>query len=254
MIYAVNMTCDRDLELEELMAQTLAKYCPDCQVLLSLDTDGTPYANGAGWEASMMKLEALRQLLSENVVNDTDYILSVDSDVVFTSQEVFSFVKDHGIIGIKHNPEYPTKLGQWSHMSGALIFIRGDIAKKMAALSEDELNSIRFNHFKAFDITENEDVVLSYMASYVGADQFCLPGSLSSGDFESELSYKIELKRIFSQSPTPNTQNRMLEDLRILGAMKSFYHLNYCPTSFMGEPVTGKWMIPSVLKQKGIEL
>jgi hypothetical protein len=241
MIYAVNMTCARDSELEELMAQTLQKYCPECEVLLSLDTDDTPYANGAGWEASMMKMEAIRQLLSENDVKDDDYVLSVDSDVVFCSPKVFKYADpQYGIIGIKHSLLYPTFFGEWSHMSGALIFIRGDIAKKICALFVDELNNIRFNHFKPFDLTENEDVVLSYLASYVGAQQFALPGHLSSGDFEGDV---MQYRGV-----------DYVENILTGNKMKSFYHLNYCPTSFMGEPVTGKWDVAKVLKMKGIEL
>lgn len=245
MIYAVNMTCERDLALEELMANTLEKYCPNCEVLLSLNTDDTPYANGAGWGPSMMKLDAIRQLLNENNVNDTDFVLSVDSDVVFTSPEVFKCVTpEYGIIGIKHKPEFETWLGQWSHMSGALIFLRGDIAKKMCSISINELNHIRFNHFKKYDLTENEDVVLSYLASYVGARQFELPGHLSSGDFESDaFYYKCALDLDGAWGSNGLSQ-----------FFKSFYHLNYCPTKFLGEPVTGKWDIPKVLKMKGIEL
>jgi hypothetical protein len=246
MIYAVNMTCSRDAELEELMAKTLEKYCPECKVLLSLNTDDTHYANGAGWEASMMKLEAIRQLLSENEITDKDFVLSVDSDVVFCSPQVFKYADpQYGIIGIKHNLLYPTFFGEWSHMSGALIFIRGDIAKKICALSVDELNNIRFNHFKPFDMTENEDVVLSYLASYVGAQQFALPGHLSSGDFEGDV---IGTYRIGSLS-----KGQIMGDM-ITHRIKSFYHLNYCPTQFMGEPVDGKWRIPGVLKIKNIEL
>jgi hypothetical protein len=241
-IFAVNMTCARDQELEDLMATTLAKHCPECEVILSLNTDDTPYGNGAGWEASMMKLEAIRQLLRENDVKDTDYVLSVDSDVVFTSLEVFKYVKQHGIIGLKHRPEFSTKVGKWSHMSGALIFLRGDVATRMAELSDDTMNMIRFHHFKPFNLTENEDVVLSYLANYVGASHFDLGSvmGLSSGDFESDCFNLLTEKQLgysFSQR-----------------SIKSFYHLNYCPTQFLGEPVTGKWDIPRILKQKGIEL
>lgn len=245
MIYAVNMTCARDLALEELMARTLEKYCPNCELLLSLNTDDTPYANGAGWGPSMMKLDAIRQLINENNVNDTDFVLSVDSDVVFTSSEVFKYVTpEYGIIGIKHKPEFNTALGQWSHMSGALIFIRGDIAKKMCAIPIEVLNHIRYEGFKKFDITENEDVVLSYLASLMGATQFELPGHLSSGDFESDAScYKgaLDLDGAWGSDG-------------LYQFFKSFYHLNYCPTQFLGEPVTGKWDIPNVLKMKGVEL
>jgi len=82
--------------------------------------------------------------------------------------------------------------------------------------------------FKGHTIVENEDVVLSYLAMLAcGAKPNDLPGTLSSGNFEEEL---------------------------ITGDLKSYYHLNYSPTTFLGEPVSGKWDIPLVIKLKGIDL
>lgn len=230
MIYAFNFTCDRDNDLSNLMVHTLCKRCMDLKELVVINTDHNvdykDYGNGAGWTASMLKLKRLREFQ----LSDNDFVLSVDSDMVFTSGEVFKYISpEYGIIGIKHRPEFHTHFGQWSHMSGASIYIRGDVAKKMAALSTETLDNIRYQHFKPYRLTENEDVVLSYLARFVGANYFDLgtvPG-LSSGNFESDV-----LMRTFA----------------------SFYHLNYCPTKFLGEAVTGKWHIPAVLKMKGIEL
>jgi hypothetical protein len=240
MIHAFNFTCNRDLDLSLLMVQTFTKHCPDGSISIS-NTDTVPeykaYGNGAGWQASMMKLKGLSDIVRTKNVQDDDFVLSVDSDVVFCSPEVFKFVDPlWGIIGTRHKPEYHTHFKGWGHMSGALIFLRGDIAKKMTALSNDELNRIRFQHFKAYNLTENEDVVLSYLARYVGANYFDLDGhGLSSGDFERECLHGAVGVGLPYQR-------------------KSFYHLNYCPTQFLGEPITGKWDIPRVLKKKGVEL
>lgn len=229
MIHAFNFTCNRDADLSYLMVNTLSKHCPSLKEIVVINTDHNEeylgYGNGSGWPQSMLKLKRLSQFKPA----DDDFILSVDSDVVFTSPDVFNWIKpQYGIIGIKHQPEFKTQRGLWSHMSGALIFIRGDIAKAMSALRESELNHIRYDHFKRYDLTENEDVVLSYLASYVGANQFDIGGlGLSSGNFEGEV-----------QS----------------GELKSFYHLNYCPTHFLGEKVEGKWDIPSVLNKRGFPL
>lgn len=242
MIHAFNFTCNRDLSLSLLMVNTFTKHCPDGSISVS-NTDVSEhykqYGNGAGWQASMMKLKALSDIVLTKNVQDNDFVLSVDSDVVFCSPEVFKYVApEYGIIGIKHHPEFNTHRGSWSHMSGALIFIRGDIAKKMIALPGSELDMIRAKHFKGFNLTENEDVVLSYLASYVGAKQFDLGGlGLSSGDFESDAGATY-IGYVGVSYP----------------CMKSFYHLNYCPTYFLGEPVSGKWDIPTVLKKKGIGL
>jgi hypothetical protein len=252
MIYAFNFTCARDLELSILMLNTFTKHCPEGSISIT-NTDVTEpykgYGNGAGWPQSMMKLKALSDVVKTKNVQDNDFILSVDSDVVFTSPEVFKYVDPaYGIIGIKHHPEFNTLWGKWSHMSGALIFIRGYIAKKMIALNEDELHAIRFKHFKGFNLTENEDVVLSYLASYVGAEQMDLgPLGLTSGDFESDVAQ-------YHRTSLPELWFAGEDDTNYRIPMKSFYHLNYCPTQFLGEPVSGKWMIPSILRMKGIEL
>lgn len=228
MIYAFSFTCNRDLELSELMVKTLTRHCHQLKGLHISNTDIDPetkgYGNGAGWPQGLLKLNALRKIVDK--VTDDDYILSVDSDVVFCNPEVFKHVHTYGLIGTKHSVLYKTAMGEWSHMSGALIFIKGDIARKMAELSNDQLDQLR-RDFKRFDLTENEDVMLSYFASYCGAAHKDLPKPLSSGDFES------------------NVMNNEL---------KSFYHLNYCPTQFLGVQVDGKWDIAKVLKQKGIEL
>lgn len=233
MIFALNMTCERDKDLSELMLDTLIKYCPNLARITSHTTGGrqfTNYENGSGWNASMMKLSAIAKLYEECDIKDDDFILSVDSDVVFTSCDLFDHIDEqYGIIGILGQQPWNTIHGPWAHMSGCLIFLRGDIVKNMIELSDDELNNIRYNEFKTCDITENEDVVLSYLANRCSANAFDLSsiGGLTSGDFESDV---IEMK------------------------FKSYYHLNYCPTSFMNAQVGGKYDIPKVLKLNNIEL
>lgn len=228
-IFAFCFSCARDEELSQLMEDTLITHSiPHLECLVVKDTDGTTYGNGAGWEASMMKLQGLREMLSKYQVGDGDFILSVDSDVVFTSPEVFQCLDQRfGIIGTVSDQPWRTRYGIWGHCSGALMFIRGDIAKKMAALDKNSLDKIRIEDFKVYAITENEDVVLSYLAMICGAEAMNLPGNLSSGNFEFDVTHD---------------------------ALKSFYHLNYCPTEFMGEKVEGKWIIPRILRDKGIIL
>lgn len=228
-IFALNFTCARDEQLSHLMTETLLLYSvPYIKQIRSVNTDDTRYFNGAGWSASMIKLAAIDQMLKDYDIQDDDFILSVDSDVVFCNSDLFQIVSArYGIIGTQHKPPYTTKYGPWGHMSGALIFIRGDIARMMCALSDDELHRIRMEEFKGYVIVENEDVVLSYLAMACGAKPLDLPGALSSGNFE--------------------------HDLRN-GELRSYYHLNYSPTEFLGMPVSGKWDIVSVLQTKGIQL
>lgn len=241
MIYAFNFTGERDMELSKLMERTLRKYCPNLGGFERTYTTGIThrfyqagqyvpceYGNGAGWGPSMFKLNALRKLVEKYNPLRTDFILSVDSDVVFCNNEVFSYINPHyGIIGIGHQGEKAnTFIGKLNHMSGCSIYIRGDIARKMAAISDAKLDMIRQN-FKQYILAENEDVVLSYLAQHEGAEPFSLPTRIHSGDFETDLVNK---------------------------SLSSFYHLNYLPQSFLGVKTSGKWDIPKVLEMKRIKL
>jgi hypothetical protein len=233
MIYAFNFTGKRDQRLSDLMCQTLKKYCHNLGGIQVTFTTGVKYrdceyGNGSGWEPSMMKLEALRKLVNKYNPKDDDFILSVDSDVVFCTPEVFTYINPvYGIIGIGHQGDKAnTYIGKLNHMSGCSIYIRGDIAKRMAALDDGQLDTIR-QHFKMYKLTENEDVVLSYLAQNEGAIPFSFPTHLHSGDFETDL------------------QNKRLS---------SFYHLNYLPKSFLGIKTSGKWDIPEALAMKNIKL
>jgi hypothetical protein len=152
----------------------------------------------------------------------------VDSDVIFATPEIFDYVNglnySVGIAGMMQEGGLADcKLGKLHHMSGCLIFIRGYIVKQIAQLSKETLDSIR-NDFKAYNITENEDIVLSYLAQYVGAHSENIPHRFRNGDLQQDM---------------------------ISGDLRSCYHLNYQgKINFLGEEVF-KWEIPNVLRKKG---
>lgn len=224
MIYAFNFTGQRDLRLSMLMRRTLKKYCPNLASVESINMDGTGWGNGAGWEPSMMKLKALREVMKKGVKDD-DYVLSVDSDVVFCSSEVFTYIHTYGIIGIENGgPPTNTFLGHMRHMSGCSIYIRGDIAKKMCEIGEDQLLTVR-QQFKMYTLAENEDIVLSYLAKMVGATHFPLPTKLCEGDFGDGITN---------------------------GNLSSFYHINFGHRTFLGVPNIAKWDVPQVLSDQKI--
>lgn len=241
MIYAFNFTGQRDLRLSALMCETLKKYCPNLGAIEVTFTTGvkhiykfngnpyeTEYGNGAGWGPSMFKLSALRDLIAKYNPKDDDFILSVDSDVVFCNSKVFDYITpEYGIIGIGHKgARINSWIGIFTPMSGCSMYIRGDIAKKMVALTDAKLDQVR-QHFRMYQLTENEDVVLSYLAQMVGAKHFSFPTELHSGDLETDLQ---------------------------TGNLASFYHLNYLPERFLGIKVSGKWDIPEALRMKNIKL
>lgn len=232
LIHAFNFCGHRDRELCQLMRNSLAKYCKNLGHSITEDMDAAGFGNGAGWESSMMKLDAMRRLLSKGVQDD-DWVLSIDSDMLFFNSDVFNWVnalEGYDITGVMQAPPLADcKLGKLKNFSGCSIYIKGHIAKKMCAIPTDELNSIRFDEFKPWVLAEQEDMVLSYLAQRYGARAITLPGEFSGGDFKGDLMRK-----------TP----------------RSFYHVNFDAGDgyFLGVPFTGKWDLPRVFKQLGIEL
>lgn len=241
MIHAFNYCGDRDRELCGLMEQTLHKYCPSIGSFTSRDMDKAGYGNGAGWPSAMMKVKEISNILQHNHVEDSDWILSIDSDVVFCDSGVFDYLyvldglRYHpaDIIGIHQVGELAKcTLGDLHNYSGCSIYLKGHIAKKIAELPAETLAAVR-DDFVKWTITENEDVVISYLAQMVGAR----PGMFPNHFFHSDEGFEKDL---------------------ISGDLRSFYHLNY-PTEvfkgqFLGEPITGKWDIPSVLRKKNITI
>lgn len=236
MIHAFNFTGARDLDLADLMKNTLCKYCAMLASFESKNVDGMGYGNGFSWESSMLKLDALRELVKNKEPKDYDWILSVDSDVVFLNRQFFEWLNvvqsfrynNYSIIGIMQTgPLAQTAIGPLNNMSGCSLYIKADIAKKIVALTQQELDSVR-EQFKAYVLCENEDVILSYLAQMLGAKALPIPEFMYNGDLNDELT---------NGKPT-----------------KSFYHLNYSPTEFLGVTCSGKWDIPRILRLKGIEL
>jgi len=226
MIFALNICGNRDRELSELMETTLRKHCPDLGEFERRNFDALGWGNGSGWDPSIMKVNAIKSMLRFGL-RDDDFILCVDSDVVFCTPEVFTFVKpEYGIIGIKNATDFPALIGPLKHMSGCLIFLRGDIAKQIGNLTNDQLNEVR-RQFKSVALTENEDILVSYLAQMLGAEHCALPGYLHDGDFEKDI---------------------------VIGELRSFYHLNYHPDTFLGVPVDGKEEFAKVLAGLGYKL
>jgi hypothetical protein len=193
----------------------------------------------------MRKISYLHSIVAQ--LKDNDWVLSVDSDVVFCNGDVFDQLDmAYGIIGILGQQPWDTVYGKknWAHMSGCLIFLRGDVVKQICSWSDEAFERIRQEQFKSCGITENEDVMLSYFAMLCAAPQKDI-SAFSGNNFDGDL---LNAKFEFIES-----YGEWHFEGKIKG-MKSVYHLNYCPTQFIGEPVIGKWEIPAVLKQKGIEL
>ena len=223
MFYCLNFTGHRDLLLSKTMEAMFRQHSVQRVAMFKRIwcEDYGVWGNGAGWEASLHKVQILRQF----EIEENDFLVCIDSDVLFFTPEVTKFVNesDGEFMGIKNEITVPTLQGDLNHIGGCLTFIKGNILKKINAFTDEQLFHVR-NEFKAVDLCENEDVVISYLAKRVGAKIVGLPEYLWSGGIE--------------------------QDLRN-GCPKSFYHVNYSPTEFLGEPCDGKWRIPIALTKLG---
>lgn len=181
------------------------------------------WGNGCHWSGGVMKVAAIREVIKQADVSDDDYILGVDSDVLFTSNRIFDDLEGAGLAGPMqlHNPPTTSRFGSWSHVSGCCMLIRGDIAKKIAELPDVAYQHIN-EEFRRDNLATNEDVLVSYLACYVGAIQ-------------RPLNHHVEqnLDDYFRRNK-PNG---------------SFFHFNMPAGIFLGIQVTGKWDIPKTLRQ-----
>lgn len=230
-IIPITFGCNRDMPLADMMAESVKKITTE-RPYIYVDTDfigDTPnfikmqrpigWGNGAGWEASMMKVGAILEVIEREKLTDEDYILSIDSDVMILED---FFIEKADIMGFQHSDFYDTKLGKWGHLSGCCIFLKVGIAKRICLLDKYELAEIRHNEFKAFNICENEDVVLSYLAVRCGAILHAFPYSYLCNDIENYFK-------------------------GIRDHAHKLIHFNIEIKEFLGQPVNGKWDIPKIV-------
>ena len=207
MIYPYTISCYRDAGLYEQLCNSIPFYS---EPYVMFDVAG--YENGSGWEASMIKVRGLQHF---NFINDDDYVMSVDSDVLFTREYT---PKNVGIQGIESKEPFPDG---FKHFSGCCMFLRGDVVKKINKLKDADFIELR-EHLKKHNIIENEDVILSYLADLVDAERIAvdLLCDNSKAFFE-------------GKETTGNIIHFNLEGI----------------TEYLGYPVTGKWDIHNAIKK-----
>lgn len=244
--------CSRDAELSIMSALSIQKYTGGNHFIfiegkdfpvyekitppnLKLCLRPNGFGNGSGWEASMIKLNILRYQMANAEyadgvkMNDKDIIIYADSDCFLISDLIFKKLEDCDFQGLEHKPYYNTKLGEFGHISGCMNFMSVRFSKMLSTLTDDALSEIR-NEFKEFTVTENEDVLMSYLIKCIGG----------------------RLNGINSEIMNPKNIEDVLSNIKDYKDKNSVVHLNYPMTSFMDSPLTGKWDVPRILKEKGI--
>lgn len=235
-IIPFTFSCDRDLELFKFMHETIQPYINSTQYVYFEDQKELNlsnvvclqrepgYGNGGYWQGAFLKFKALREIVSLTNPADDDYVLSADSDTAYTSGLIFEPLS-RGLCGVQNSTTIKTKIGEFAHMSGAAIFIRGDAAKKIAQLTDLIVNSMQ-RDFVEYGIAQCEDILLSYLAIYCGADTQDL------------------MKYLHQEDPQDYYAGRISDSMK----QKSLFHFNYFPTTFLGQNISGKWDIPQAIK------
>lgn len=191
--HVLTLTCQRDWPLSTMLRESIREFMPNAGVMftsvevadlatmcLDIPMDDfillrEPGFGQWGWASSMIKVEMLRQ--ASNVAKDDDYLICIDSDAHFTSASVFGWIKDHrpAIAGGMHSEKKATIHGLFAHLSGACMFIRGDVLKSIT--HGVDYNEIE-REIRATTLSTNEDVVVSYLAVACGWNLTAIPNEL----------------------------------------------------------------------------
>jgi hypothetical protein len=168
------------------------------------------FENGHGWGGFLFKLNGLREVVRLAQPQDDDYVVHLDSDTYICDYEPFTTLKGQ-LTGKKHSQPFASALGDFAHYSGAYLFLRGDIAKQIAGMPDHWFNEVRAE-LKQYNITENEDVVISYCAKKLGATDVPMPKKYFKGNIYNLTGYLL--------------------------------HFNLIIKEYNGYKITGKWDIP----------
>lgn len=176
-MHLLNMACERDLPLADMMFRSARRF--DCvkETLVTLET--TDYVSGAlpydtlllfrdtgfgqwGWPSTRIKFDCIKRCMS--FMREGQYLVLVDSDVVFGGDGVFKAVRDKmpPIAGGPHSEPKQTPFGEFRHYSGACIFLRADVVKYLAEFTEEDFKNLEAELRSPYVDCTNEDVAISW--------------------------------------------------------------------------------------------
>lgn len=270
MTYALTYTWHKSHDLVRMLNRSLTRYGVPHMVFIDANCEPVEgavnilkdnYGGGHGWNDSMHKLKGYGMALKHWDIKDDDWLMDMDDDTVFTDDrwiqelesagqycpyceeglqsegeydQYVSWVctecngsgnnKDFSLAGIQHDHPYPTALGEFAHMSGACLCMRGWVVKKIINLDWERIQ----RDMKNWKVPDVWDTVISYGATYAGA----VPLNMSK---------VLDLSTHFEEYVTARKGH--------------FFHFNGHWKSLGGLPLKdGRYSIPGVLKQLGVEL
>ena len=212
---------------EQPLSDGMHGFCDKHRIVRHARPDG--FFPWCGWKSAMSKLYGWKSMLLQDGIEDSDYIAYFDSDtVLWNSGLLDALTNPYDFIGFPHSvTTYIEEFGrQWSWLSGAFQAMKASCIHMLPWLSPPELTTIK-DKMLVYGLSHNEDVVISFLAAFVGATENRLNGrDYHEDDFEA--AFRGEL--------TP----------------RSFSHFNYHPQEFLGHKVSGKWDIPKAVEKTGL--
>lgn len=151
------------------------------------------WENGAGPPASRMRIRTFTQLVEvgeQKGLVDDDFIFILDSDTILWRKHFFDALAQQTGAQLGNRADdycFQTAFGPMQHCSGGFNFVRWQTAKKLAALSDGQIEEIMAEMYR-LGISMNEDVVFSLAIVYTGGTIERLQGS--HFDFSSEGFFK----------------------------------------------------------------
>lgn len=240
MIYAITYTWKKSYNLAKMLNKSLKSLGILHTVVIDEDCEWFPaddattllkknYHGGRGWEDCMQKLQGYKWVMERFNIQKDDWLMDMDDDTYMADDEWIKLLTpDYDLAGIQHDIPFKTHFGDFAHMSGACLCMRGSFVRKILSPSTIDWFHVRAELLQ-YKLPFVWDLVISYGLISLGART-------------------LNINKILDLTVDPQEH--------FAGKAKGhFFHFNTVYKSFMGLPTPGgRYDIPKVLEQLNIEV
>lgn len=194
--------------------------------------------NGYGWwgdwRCPESYLAVFKDLAAENAIQNDDYVMDADADVVMVRTKVLDQIDGSDVIAIKcygDGRDIP-QLGatKWIHYSGCFIFFKGSFVRKIASASQDVIAKVK-KVMSEHDFPILDDVFVSVLT----------------------LALKGTVKYLtFHETVVSNPESVILGKTTSDASVVHWQGDEGTWKSFLGVPVTGKKDLPRAIRESGV--
>ena len=177
-------------------------------------------------ESCAIQVASWRHVASDEAVHPSDFVVSLDSDVLFLSSALFDELGVQDFVGFAHSQKtFVPALGRaWAHTSGCFQAARAGKVREVVAFSADDVRRA-LAQLSACSLPLIHDLVTSYLFALCGAATH----ELSVAAFMED-----NIAGVFAGRSPP----------------RPFIHLVGDWRAFLGEPVANKWDLARPLRAR----